>query len=161
MFTSLATKKLAKRKDGHLKCRCPLPLFQSCCGPKSRCFKPVEQKSDTSLPTNSHVRPTPNKCATERLCCRMCRCAFKTWTAWVLIFKPSHLRLFNITILPNQRVGAELARDVNEGMAKLVAQHPDRLIGLGTVPLQMTLAWRSKNSKHAIKNLGLRAFSWY
>jgi aminocarboxymuconate-semialdehyde decarboxylase len=32
--------------------------------------------------------------------------------------------------------GAELARDVNEGMAKLVAQHPDRLIGLGTVPLQ-------------------------
>jgi aminocarboxymuconate-semialdehyde decarboxylase len=51
--------------------------------------------------------------------------------------------------------GAELARDVNEGMAKLVAQHPDRLIGLGTVPLQ-DAGLAVKELKHAIKNLGLR-----
>ena len=51
--------------------------------------------------------------------------------------------------------GAELARDVNEGMAELVAQHPDRLIGLGTVPLQ-DAGLAVKELKHAVKNLGMK-----
>jgi aminocarboxymuconate-semialdehyde decarboxylase len=51
--------------------------------------------------------------------------------------------------------GAELARDVNEGMAELVAQHPDRLIGLGTVPLQEA-GLAVKELKHAVKNLGMK-----
>jgi aminocarboxymuconate-semialdehyde decarboxylase len=52
-------------------------------------------------------------------------------------------------------VGAQLARDVNEGMAKLVAAHPDRLVGLGSVPLQNAeLAIREL--EYATKVLGLR-----
>ena len=51
--------------------------------------------------------------------------------------------------------GAELAREVNEGIAKLVADTPDRFVGLGSVPLQNAeLALRELD--HAVKNLGLR-----
>ena len=51
--------------------------------------------------------------------------------------------------------GAELARDVNEGIAKLVAETPDRFVGLGTVPLQDSeLAVREL--EHCVKTLGLR-----
>jgi aminocarboxymuconate-semialdehyde decarboxylase len=51
--------------------------------------------------------------------------------------------------------GAELARDVNDGIAKLVTQWPDRFVGLGTVPLQnadMAVA----ELERAVKQLGLR-----
>jgi aminocarboxymuconate-semialdehyde decarboxylase len=52
-------------------------------------------------------------------------------------------------------LGAELARDVNEGIAKLVAAHPDRFVGLGSVPLQNAeLAVREL--EYAVKVLGLR-----
>jgi aminocarboxymuconate-semialdehyde decarboxylase len=51
--------------------------------------------------------------------------------------------------------GAELARDVNHGIAQLVADHPDRFVGLGTVPLQNAeLAVRELD--YAVKELGLR-----
>ncbi|HWI80364.1 MAG TPA: amidohydrolase family protein [Ramlibacter sp.] len=51
--------------------------------------------------------------------------------------------------------GAQLARDVNEGIAKLVADTPDRFVGLGTVPLQDSqLAVRELD--HCVKQLGLR-----
>lgn len=51
--------------------------------------------------------------------------------------------------------GAELAREVNEGIAQLVADTPDRFVGLGTVPLQNgELA--VKELDYAVKNLGLR-----
>ena len=52
-------------------------------------------------------------------------------------------------------LGAELARCVNERIAEIVAQHPDRFIGLGTVPLQdADLAVSELN--FLVKNLGLR-----
>lgn len=51
--------------------------------------------------------------------------------------------------------GAQLAREVNEGIAALVAATPDRFVGLGSVPLQNAdLAVRELD--HAVKNLGLR-----
>ncbi len=51
--------------------------------------------------------------------------------------------------------GAQLAREVNEGIAKVVADTPDRFVGLGSVPLQdAELAVRELD--HAVKNLGLR-----
>ncbi|MFC5496275.1 amidohydrolase family protein [Caenimonas terrae] len=51
--------------------------------------------------------------------------------------------------------GAELAREVNEGIAKVVADTPDRFVGLGSVPLQdAQLAVRELD--YAVKNLGLR-----
>jgi len=52
-------------------------------------------------------------------------------------------------------VGASIARDVNEGIAKNVADHPDRFVGLGSVPLQNAeLAVREL--EYAVKKLGLR-----
>ncbi|HEX2545846.1 MAG TPA: amidohydrolase family protein, partial [Ramlibacter sp.] len=51
--------------------------------------------------------------------------------------------------------GAQLAREVNEGIAKIVADTPDRFVGLGSVPLQNAeLAVRELD--HAVKELGLR-----
>jgi len=51
--------------------------------------------------------------------------------------------------------GAELARMVNERIAQIVAQHPDRFVGLGTVPLQdPDLAVSELN--YCVKKLGLR-----
>lgn len=51
--------------------------------------------------------------------------------------------------------GRDLARLVNDGIADAVAQHPDRLVGLGTVPLQNTdLA--IAEMRRAVKDLGLR-----
>jgi aminocarboxymuconate-semialdehyde decarboxylase len=52
-------------------------------------------------------------------------------------------------------MGQELARSVNEGIAKVVADHPDRFVGLGTVPLQdPDLAVSELH--HAMRTLGLR-----
>lgn len=51
--------------------------------------------------------------------------------------------------------GAALAREVNEGIASLVAGHPDRFVGIGSVPLQNAdLAVREL--EYAVKKLGLR-----
>jgi aminocarboxymuconate-semialdehyde decarboxylase len=51
--------------------------------------------------------------------------------------------------------GAELARMVNERIAQIVAQHPDRFVGLGSVPLQdPDLAVSELN--YCVKKLGLR-----
>ena len=51
--------------------------------------------------------------------------------------------------------GAELAREVNEGIAQLAADTPDRFVGLGTVPLQDSqLAIKELN--YCVKKLGMR-----
>jgi aminocarboxymuconate-semialdehyde decarboxylase len=51
--------------------------------------------------------------------------------------------------------GASLARKVNERIAEIVSQWPDRFVGLGTVPLQNAeLAVEELN--YCVKNLGLR-----
>ena len=51
--------------------------------------------------------------------------------------------------------GAELAREVNEGIAQIAADRPDRFVGMGSVPLQdAQLAIRELN--HCVKNLGMR-----
>jgi aminocarboxymuconate-semialdehyde decarboxylase len=51
--------------------------------------------------------------------------------------------------------GASLARKVNERIAEIVSQWPDRFVGLGTVPLQSTeLALQELT--HCVKTLGLR-----
>ena len=51
--------------------------------------------------------------------------------------------------------GAELSREVNEGIAKIVADTPTRFVGMGSVPLQNAeLAIQELN--HCVKNLGMR-----
>jgi aminocarboxymuconate-semialdehyde decarboxylase len=52
-------------------------------------------------------------------------------------------------------LGAELARAVNERIAQIVAQWPDRFVGLGTIPLQdpgLAVA----ELEYAVKRLGMR-----
>jgi len=51
--------------------------------------------------------------------------------------------------------GAELAREVNEGIAKVVADTPDRFVGMGSVPLQnVQLAIKELN--YCVQKLGMR-----
>jgi aminocarboxymuconate-semialdehyde decarboxylase len=52
-------------------------------------------------------------------------------------------------------MGQELARGVNEGIAKVVAGHPDRFVGLGTVPLQDP-GLAVSELEFAVKTLGLK-----
>ncbi len=51
--------------------------------------------------------------------------------------------------------GAELAREVNEGIAQLVSDHPDRFVGMGSVPLQNP-ELAVQELEYAVKKLGLR-----
>jgi aminocarboxymuconate-semialdehyde decarboxylase len=53
----------------------------------------------------------------------------------VLAFSPSPGQYFYFA---DAETGRDAARAVNDGMAEAVAQHPDRLVGMGTVPLQNT-----------------------
>jgi aminocarboxymuconate-semialdehyde decarboxylase len=52
-------------------------------------------------------------------------------------------------------MGAELSRSINERIAQIVSEHPDRFVGLGTVPLQDT-GLAVAELTHAVKTLGLR-----
>lgn len=52
-------------------------------------------------------------------------------------------------------LGLELSRTINDGIAEAVASHPDRLVGMGTVPLQapeLAIA----EMKRCVNELGLR-----
>ena len=52
-------------------------------------------------------------------------------------------------------LGASLAREVNEGIAALVAAHPDRYVGMGSVPLQ-NAELAVQELEYAVKKLGLK-----
>lgn len=52
-------------------------------------------------------------------------------------------------------VGRDAARLVNDGIAEAVAKHPDRLVGMGTVPLQDT-EMAIAEMRRCVKDLGLR-----
>jgi aminocarboxymuconate-semialdehyde decarboxylase len=52
-------------------------------------------------------------------------------------------------------LGAELSRSINERIAQIVSEHPDRFVGLGTVPLQ-DAGLAVSELTHAVKTLGLR-----
>lgn len=52
-------------------------------------------------------------------------------------------------------VGREAARLINDNIADTVSKHPDRLVGLGTVPMQSP-EFAVAELKRAVKQLGLR-----
>ena len=52
-------------------------------------------------------------------------------------------------------MGAELARAVNERLAEIVAQHADRFVALGTVPLQ-DVSLAVAELEHCVRKLGMR-----
>lgn len=51
--------------------------------------------------------------------------------------------------------GLELSRDINDRIAGIAASHPDRFVGLGTVPLQ-DAAMATKELERCVKQLGMR-----
>jgi len=70
----------------------------------------------------------------------------------VQAISPSPGQYFYFT---DPETGREAARAVNDGMAAAVARHPDRLVGMGTVPLQdvdMAIA----EMKRCVRDLDLR-----
>jgi aminocarboxymuconate-semialdehyde decarboxylase len=52
-------------------------------------------------------------------------------------------------------MGTQLARAQNERLAEVVAQHPDRFVALGTVPLQDT-SLAIAELEHCVRKLGMR-----
>src|SRR5438045_6449938 len=52
-------------------------------------------------------------------------------------------------------MGAELSRSINERLAEIVAQHPDRFVALGTVPLQ-DVSLAVAELEHCVRKLGMR-----
>ena len=52
-------------------------------------------------------------------------------------------------------MGAELARAQNERLAEIVAQHPERFVALGTVPLQ-DVSLAIAELEHCVRKLGMR-----
>jgi aminocarboxymuconate-semialdehyde decarboxylase len=155
MFTSLATKKLAKRKDGHQNIDVHCHYFNPVVGKKASVLNPLE-KDLLYIYANKLTRATNAKQMRDRapmlsdVSVRlqdMDRMGID-----IQVVSPAPAQYY---YLADAAFGAELARDVNEGMAELVAQHPDRLIGLGTVPLQ-DAGLAVKELKHAVKNLGMK-----
>ena len=51
--------------------------------------------------------------------------------------------------------GRDAARIVNDGIAEAVARHPDRLVGMGTVPLQ-NVDMAVQEMRRCVRDLGLR-----
>jgi aminocarboxymuconate-semialdehyde decarboxylase len=70
----------------------------------------------------------------------------------VQAISPSPGQYFYFT---DPETGREAARTVNDGMAAAVAQHPDRLVGMGTVPLQDT-RMAVEEMRRCVKELDLR-----
>lgn len=52
-------------------------------------------------------------------------------------------------------LGREVARTINDGLADAVARHPDRLVGMGTVPLQ-NVEMAVAEMRRCVKELDLR-----
>lgn len=52
-------------------------------------------------------------------------------------------------------LGASLAREVNDGIANVVAGNPDRFVGMGSVPLQ-NVDMAVKELEYCVKTLGLK-----
>jgi aminocarboxymuconate-semialdehyde decarboxylase len=52
-------------------------------------------------------------------------------------------------------MGQELSRQINERLAEIVSQHPDRFVALGTIPLQ-DVSLAVSELEHCVQKLGMR-----
>lgn len=155
LFTSLTAQKLSNRKDGHLNIDIHCHYFNTEVGQKASVIKPIEQEVG-HIYADQLTRDTNSQQMKERgpmlsdVNVRLNDMDRMGIDIQVLSPAP-----FQYYYFAEPKFGAELARDVNEGVAKLVGQHPDRLIGMGTVPLQDS-ELAVKELEYAVKNLGLR-----
>ncbi|OGQ53592.1 MAG: hypothetical protein A3J24_05365 [Deltaproteobacteria bacterium RIFCSPLOWO2_02_FULL_53_8] len=70
----------------------------------------------------------------------------------IQVVSPAPIQYFYFT---EPELGARISRDINESMAMVIAQRPDRFVGMGTIPLQdVDLA--IKELEYAVNVLGLR-----
>lgn len=70
----------------------------------------------------------------------------------IQVVSPAPIQYFYFT---EPELGARISHDINESMAMVVAQRPDRFVGMGTIPLQdVDLA--IKELEYAVNVLGLR-----
>jgi aminocarboxymuconate-semialdehyde decarboxylase len=155
LFTSLAAQKLSGRKDGHLNIDVHCHYFNPEVAKKAAALNPGQQEYPFIF-ANPYTRDVNAKQMADRAAMLsdvevriqdMDRMGVD-----VQVVSPAPFQYYYFA---PAKLGAELARGVNEGIAKLVAQHPDRLVGMGTVPLQdATLAVREL--EHAVKKLGLK-----
>lgn len=155
MFTSLATKKLAKRKDGHLNVDVHCHYFNPTVGQKASVLKPIEQEVGHIF-ANQLTRETNAKQMRDRApMLSDVSVRIQDMDRMGVDIQAVSPAPFQYYYFAEPAFGAELARDVNEGMAKLAATHPDRLIALGTVPLQ-DAGLAVKELNYAVQKLGLR-----
>jgi aminocarboxymuconate-semialdehyde decarboxylase len=70
----------------------------------------------------------------------------------VQVLSPAPIQYYYFT---EPDVGAKVSRDINESIAQVVAETPDRFVGLGTVPLQ-NVELAIKELEYAVSELGLR-----
>ena len=70
----------------------------------------------------------------------------------IQVVSPAPIQYFYYTA---PELGAQISRDINESIASVVAQRPDRFVGMGTIPLQdVDLA--IKELEYAVNVLGMR-----
>lgn len=70
----------------------------------------------------------------------------------VQVLSPAPIQYFYFT---EPVLGAQISRDINESIATVVAQRPDRFVGMGTIPLQ-DVDIAIKELEYAVNVLGLR-----
>jgi aminocarboxymuconate-semialdehyde decarboxylase len=155
LFTSLATQKLAKRKDGHLNIDVHCHYFNPAVGQKAAVLKPVEQEVGhiyaDQLTRDTNARQMKDRAPMlSDISVRL-----NDMDRMGIDIQAVSPAPFQYYYFAEPKFGAQLSREVNEGIAKIVADHPDRLVGIGTVPLQdADLA--VKELDYMVKKLGLR-----
>lgn len=70
----------------------------------------------------------------------------------IQVLSPAPIQYFYFT---EPVLGAQISRDINESIATVVAQRPDRFVGMGTIPLQ-DVDVAIKELEYAVNVLGLR-----
>lgn len=155
LFTSLSARKLAGRTDGHLHVDVHCHYFNPQVAQQAASLNPGQQEYPFIF-ANQHTRDVNAKQMAERgamLSDVQVRIQdMDRMGIDVQVVSPAPFQYYYFA---PAKMGAGLARAVNEGIASLVAQHPDRLVGMGTVPLQdAQLAVREL--EYAVKQLGLK-----
>ncbi|MEY2620229.1 MAG: hypothetical protein RIT26_49 [Pseudomonadota bacterium] len=155
LFTSLTAKKLSGRSDGHLNVDVHCHYFNPEVAQKAASLNPGQQEYPF-IYANKHTRDVNAKQMAERgAMLSDVEVRIKDMDRMGIDVQVVSPAPFQYYYFAPAKMGATLARAVNEGIAKLVAQYPDRLVGMGTVPLQDATA-AVRELEYAVQKLGLK-----